>query len=712
MSIEDQLIQLFEKYPERYYKPKQLGKILKIDDRQYPAFKRKLKKLAEQGIITRHKKGKIGQGLRSYEVEGILHVKTQGYGFLITDDDKADIFISQKNMGMAFHGDRVRALLFARLRGKNQEGKVVEVLQRAHNNFVGTFRQGKYWGTVVPDNLKIHRTLYIAPEKQNGAQDGQKVVAQLLEWTDERQNPTGEIVEILGRPGDPGIDVLSIARSFDLPDIFPKKIIKEAEAIPDEIPQSEIKRRLDWRKELTFTIDPVDSKDFDDAISLKILDNGHYLLGVHIADVSYYVAPETELDRESRNRSTSVYLVDRVIPMFPERLSNEICSLKQGVDRLTFSVLIEMAKDGSVIKYDIQQSIIDSDRRFTYEEIQDLIDGKITDAKFQGTILEMFRLSKKLIQKRQERGSLDFGSHEVRIKLDDEGKPVDIVRVYQLDSHRLIEEFMVLANSIVARHVDKILKEKTGFDLPFPYRVHEKPGGEKLKDFRRFLKALGINFKSTSRVTPRMFQDLQQSLEGNERKLLVEEIMVRSMMKAKYTTKNEGHFGLALKYYTHFTSPIRRYPDLMVHRLLKQYLKDANKIPLPAEKLEKICSHATDMEIRAMEVERASVKTKQLEFMQDKVGQTFQGIISGVTSFGIFVELSDYLIEGLVHITTLDDDYYNFDEARYLLFGAYQGKTYQLGDPVTVKVLLVNPEEKIIDFELVEILKEDPYRYK
>ncbi len=712
MSIEDQLIQLFEKNPNRYYKPKQLAKILKISDRQYPAFKRKLKKLAEQGVITRHKKGKIGQGLRSYEVEGILHVKTQGYGFLITDDDKEDIFISQKNMGMAFHGDRVRALLFARLRGKNQEGKVVEVLQRARTNFVGTFHQGKYWGTVVPDNLKIHRTLYIAPENQMGAQNGQKVVAQLLEWTDERQNPTGEIVEILGRPGDPGIDILSIARSFDLPDIFPKKVASEAEAIPEEIPQSEIDRRLDWRNELTFTIDPEDSKDFDDAVSLKKLENGHFLLGVHIADVSYYVKPDSELDRESKNRSTSVYLVDRVIPMFPERISNEICSLREGEDRLTYSVLIEMSKDGSVLKYDIRESVIRSDRRFTYEEIQNLIDGKTSDAKFQETVLEMYRLSKLLIKKREERGSLDFGSHEVRIKLDEQGRPTDIFRIYQMDSHRLIEEFMVLANSIVAKHVDKILKEKTGQDLPFPYRVHEKPSGEKLKDFRKFLKALGISFKSTNRVTPRMFQDLMKSLQGSELQVLVEDVLVRSMMKARYTTKNEGHFGLALKYYCHFTSPIRRYPDLMVHRLLKQYLVDPFKIPMPAEKLEKVCSHATDMEIRAMEAERASIKTKQLEFMQDKVGQTFQGIISGVTSFGIFVEITDYLIEGLVHITTLDDDYYNFDETRYLLFGVYQGKTYQLGDPVTVKVMLVNPEERIIDFELVESLKEDPYRFK
>ncbi|MDW7679507.1 MAG: ribonuclease R, partial [bacterium] len=457
----------------------------------------------------------------------------------------------------------------------------------------------------------------------------------------------------------------------------------------------------DWRQELTFTVDPVDSKDFDDAISLKTLNNGNYLLGIHIADVSYYTPPNSPLDKESSRRATSVYLVDRVIPMFPEKLSNEICSLKPGVDRLSYSVLCELSANGDLIQYEIRESVINSDRRFNYQEVQDIIDGKSRDPKFADTILKMYQLSRKLIQKRESRGSLDFSSSEVRIRLDEHLKPIAIDRVMQLDSHRLIEEFMVLANSTVARHVDKTLKEQTGVKLLLPYRIHERPSAEKLNDFRLFLAALGIDFPLRKRVTPTMFQKLQHSIRGTEKQLLIEGVMIRSMMKAKYTTKNEGHFGLALKYYCHFTSPIRRYPDVLVHRLLKHYLQKPGEIPIKKQELEKMCSHATDMEIRAMEAERASIKAKQLEFMLDKIGETFHGIISGVTSFGIFVEITKYLIEGLVHITTMTDDYYNHDETRHRLIGNYQGKIYQLGDAVEVKVVLVNPEEKIIDFELV-----------
>ena len=706
MSIESQILKLFEKNPNRTYKPKQLAKIFRISDQKYPAFKRKLKKMTADGKIIRHKKGRLGQGLKTYEVIGKLHVKTQGYGFLVTEEEKLDIFISQKNMNTAFHGDTVRAVLFAQLKGKSQEAKVIEVIKRSRQNIVGIFQQGKYWGIVIPDEIKIHRDIYIAPENQMNARDGEKVVVHLLEWVDERQNPQGKIVEVLGDPKQPGVDILSIARSFDLPDRFPKNVMTEAEHTADTIPESEIKRRLDWRNELTFTIDPVDSKDFDDAVSLKILNNGNYLLGVHIADVSYYVKQGSKLDEESHKRGTSVYLVDRVIPMYPERLSNEICSLKQGKDRLTFSVIVELTPAADIVHFEITESIINSDRRFTYEEVQEIIDGKVNDDKFQSVIQLMLKLSKKLIEKRQKRGSLDFSSQEVRIILDKNLYPISIEKVRQLDSHRIIEEFMVLANSIVATYVDVILKKKIGKTIPFPYRIHERPSLEKLKDFQLFLNALGIDFKLKKRVTPTIFQKLQKSIQGTDKQVLVEEVMIRSMMKARYSTKNEGHFGLALKHYCHFTSPIRRYPDVLVHRLLKQYLKDATQFPIKQKELEKICSHATDMEIRAMEAERTSIKTKQLEFMKDKIGETFPGIISGVTSFGIFVELTDFLVEGLVHITTLEDDYYNYDETSYRLVGLYQGKTYQLGDKVLVKVIFVNPEEQLMDFELVNSLNQ------
>jgi len=707
MKIESRLLQLLQENPYQTYKSKQLARMLKISSQNYPAFKKKLKELVAEGKIFKYRGGRLGATRKMTEVVGKLHVKTQGYGFLITEDEESDIFVSQNNMGTALHGDTVKVMLFARpIEGKSQEGEVVAVVKRSRKNIVGTFQQGKYWSTVVPDELKIQRDFYIAPEHILNAKNGQKVVINLIEWEDEHMNPMGKVVEILGDPEKPGVDIVSVARSFDLPSRFSKKALVEAENATDQIPDSEIDRRLDWRDELTFTIDPTDSKDFDDAVSLKVLENKNYLLGVHIADVSHYVKHGSRLDKESQDRGTSVYLVDRVVPMLPERISNEICCLKPDVDKLAFSIFIELTPEANPVNYEILETVIHSDRRFTYEEVQQIIEGKKKDKRFADTIMLMYELSKKLIDNRDLRGSLDFASQEVRFKLDDEGKPVSIEKLIQLDSHRIIEEFMVLANSIVARHIAKHFKEQTEENLPFPYRIHARPSVEKLKDFTKFTQALGLDFAPKKRVTPKLFQNLQRSIRGTEIQVLVEEVMIRTMMKARYSTKNEGHFGLALKHYCHFTSPIRRYPDLMAHRLLKQYLNDTKTQLMKKRELEKICDHATEQEIKAMEAERASVKVKQLEFMQHKIGETFHGIISGVTSFGIFVEITDYLIEGMVHITNLRDDYYIYEEAKYRLLGQYHGQIYQLGDPVVVMVVLVNPEERIIDFELVESLRE------
>lgn len=704
---ENKILEILQKDPDQTFKPKQLARMLKISSQKYPVFKNELKALITENKVYKYKRGRIGAGRRLIEVIGKLHVKTQGYGFLITDDGETDIFISQGKMGTALHGDKVKVRLYARpSEGKTQEGEVVEIIRRARKNIVGTFQQGKYWSTVVADDLKIHRDFYIAPDDTLAAKNGQKVVINLIEWEDEHTNPVGKVVEILGDPGKPGVDIASVARSFDLAARFSNKAIAETEKISDHIPESEIRRRLDWRKELTFTIDPVDAKDFDDAVSLKTLENGNYLLGVHIADVSFYVKPGSQLDQESQDRSTSVYLVDRVIPMLPERISNEICCLKPNQDKLAFSVLIELTMFGDVVNYEILESIIHSDRRFTYEEVQQIIDGEKRDRKFADTIIKMFELSKKLIEKRQGRGSLDFASQEVRFKLNDQGKPIAIEKLVQTDSHRLVEEFMVLANSIVAGHIARRLREKTGEILPFPYRIHERPSVEKLKDFTKFTQALGIDFSPKKRVTPKLFQNLQRAIRGSDIQVLVDQVMIRTMMKARYSCKNDGHFGLALKHYCHFTSPIRRYPDLMVHRLLKQYLTDPKLQLIKKRDLEKICAHTTEQEIKAMEAERASVKVKQLEFMQDKIGETFNGIISGVTSFGIFVEIADFLIEGMVHITNLRDDYYIYEETKYRLIGQHHGQVYQLGDPVVVMIALVNLDERIIDFELVESLRQ------
>jgi len=706
MNIESKILQILKKDPYLTYKPKQLARMLNIGSNQYPQFKNKLKQMVVDGKILKYRRGRLGIGSKITEVIGKLHVKTQGYGFLVSEDKETDIFISQSNMGTAFHGDIVKVMLFARpSEGKSHEGKVIEVIQRARKNIVGTFQQGKYWGIVVPDELKIQRDFYIAPENTLNAKTGQKVVIHLMEWEDEHTNPIGKVVEILGDPEKPGVDIESVARSFDLPARFSGRALAEAKKMSVEIPATEIAKRRDWRSELTFTIDPVDSKDFDDAVSLKVLENNNYLLGVHIADVSHYVKPGSHLDNDSQQRGTSVYLVDRVLPMLPERISNEICCLKPNEDKLSFSVFIELTRSGDVVDYEIHKTIIHSDRRFTYEEVQDIIDGKKKDKKFGPTILQMLELSRKLIEKRKARGSLDFASQEVRFRLDSKGRPIAIEKVMPLDSHRIVEEFMVLANSIVAGHIAKRLKQQTGANLPFPYRIHERPSEEKLKDFTKFARALGLKFVPGKRVKPQLFQQLQQSIKGTQIQVLVEEVMIRTMMKARYSTKNLGHFGLALKHYCHFTSPIRRYPDLVAHRLLKHYLDDPKSQPIKRRALEKICDHATEQEVKAMEAERASIKVKQLEFMKDKIGETFQGIISGVTSFGIFVKLTDYLIEGMVHITELGDDYYIYEETKHRLIGQYKGQIYQLGDPVVVMVVLVNAEERIIDFQLVESLR-------
>ncbi|UCE04659.1 MAG: ribonuclease R [bacterium] len=707
MNIESKLLELLHRNPYQTYKPKQLAKMLKISSQKYPDFRRKLKDMVVEGKIFKYKRGRLGAGRKVTEVIGKLHVKTQGYGFLITDDDESDIFISQSNMGTALHGDTVKVVLFARpSEGKSHEGEVIEVIKRSRKNIVGAFQQGRYWSIVVADNLKIQRDFYIAPEDTLNAKDGQKVVINLVEWEDEHTHPVGRIVEILGDADQPGVDIVSIARSYDLPPRFSSKALAEAQKISDQIPETEIKHRLDWRNELTFTIDPIDSKDFDDAVSLKVLENGNYLLGVHIADVSHYVKQGSQLDKESQDRATSVYLVDRVVPMLPERISTEVCCLKPDEDKLAFSVFIELTPSGNVVNYEILETVIHSDRRFTYEEVQQIINGKKRDKRFAETLFKMLDLSKKLIEKREDRGSLDFASQEVRFKLDDNGKPSSIEKLIQLDSHRIIEEFMVLANSIIAGHIASHLKEKTGERLPFPYRIHERPNLEKLKDFTKFTRALGLDFAPKKKVTPMLFQNLQHSIKDTEIQVLVEEVMIRTMMKARYSTRNDGHFGLALKHYCHFTSPIRRYPDLIAHRLLKHYLNESRAQFIKKRDLEKICEHATEQEIKAMEAERASVKVKQLEFMQNKIGETFHGIISGVTSFGIFVEITDYLIEGMVHITELRDDYYIYEETKYRLVGQYHGQVYQLGDPVVVMVVLVNPHERIIDFELVESLRE------
>jgi ribonuclease R len=512
------------------------------------------------------------------------------------------------------------------------------------------------------------------------------------------------VVQVLGFPGDPGVDVLSVAYSFDLPGAFSDQTEQEAASLAIKITPELLAQRLDLRETITITIDPVDAKDFDDAVSLRILDNGNYELGVHIADVSNFVQENSPLDREALARSTSIYLVDRVIPMLPERLSNDLCSLKPNVDRLTYSCMMEVTPKGKVAGYRISESLINSKRRFSYEEVQEILNGeRSADPVLDETVREMNRLAQVLTKRRLRNGSLDFDTPEVKVILDEQGIPIEIRRKPRQDSNRLVEEFMLLANQTVAQHIQTLTSKKKEIP-PFIYRVHERPDQLKMAEFALFVKALGYKFDHQQTITSKLLSDFLKGIAGTPEADIVEKVMLRSLMKAKYSTDNAGHFGLAFRYYSHFTSPIRRYPDLIVHRTLKAYANgyrpELHESYL--RKLGRAAQQASEREMIALEAERASVKMKQAEYMMRHLGEEFDGIISGVVAFGIFVEIPQLLVEGLVHVSDLEDDYYIFEEKLYRLKGQSSGRVYRLGDPVRVRVVKADPNERILDFLLVK----------
>ncbi len=697
-AVKNQILDFLEQHRGHGYKAKELARALGIPQASYVRFRNLLKEMADEGEIRKGRHAKYSKRAPSAEIVGRLHVKTQGYGFVIADDG-TEVFVSQRNMGTAFHQDRVRVRLFATRKGDSPEGKIVEVVERARENIVGTYRRGKRFGFVVPDEVKIQWDILVDDLDSMGAVSGQKVVVQITEWEHEQANPIGKVVRVLGFPDEPGVDVASVAYSFDLPLEFPASVEKEAERLPERIPEAELSRRLDLRELEMFTIDPAEAKDFDDAVSLEELENGNLRLGVHIADVSFYVKEGSAIDREARKRGTSVYLVDRVIPMLPERLSNQLCSLRPEEDRLAFSVLMEVTEKGDLVNYEIRESVIRSDRRYTYEEVQDILDGRREDE--HGAVLRrMHALSRALISKRHRRGGIDFDTAEVEIELDAEGVPVTIRRKKRLDSHRLIEEFMLLANETVARHVGVNLARKTGTAFPFVYRVHEKPSEEKMTAFLQLLRAFGVEAAPPTQIRPRYFQRLVEQVADEEIGVIVQDAMIRAMMKARYSTENVGHFGLAYRYYTHFTSPIRRYPDLMVHRLLKRYARHGGAVSVG--NLEETCELATRREIVAMEAERESVKLKQVEYMEQHVGEVFEGVIARVVPFGMFVELPQFLVDGLVHVSEMGDDYFSFDPDRFALIGERSGRVFRLGDKVKVEVTRADKNQRLLDFKLVD----------
>ncbi len=696
-KLSEKVLELLKSEPFRAFKTKEIQRLLDVPHNKYSNLRDSIRGLVRQSKITKLKKGRYSAGHKSSEIVGDLHVNAQGYGFIKREKGE-DVFVSQKNMGQALHKDKVRVRLFASSSGKNAEGQVVEVLERARSTLVGTFRWGRKYGYIVPDDIKIQRDVIILPGDDKDAQEGQKVICEILEWEHHAMNPSGKVVQILGFADEPGVDILSVIARHEIDVGFPDFALKQAESIPAEIPKEEIQQRLDLRDETIFTIDPESAKDFDDAVSLEKLEDGKWRLGVHIADVSYYVREKAALDRVARDRGTSVYLVDRVIPMLPERISNELCSLEESKDKLTFSVLVTLNPKGKVLSYDIRESIINSKKRFTYKEAQQILDGELKSP-FSETLQQMRALMNVLIKKRQQRGSIDFDTVEVEIPLNDKGEPLEIRKRERLETNRLIEEFMLLANETVAKHIAIVLKKKLDTELPFVYRIHEKPDKESVNELVQLAKAFGISITPPARLLPRFFQKLAKQFQEHPAAHVLQNQLLRTMMKAQYSTQNIGHFGLAYHHYTHFTSPIRRYPDLTVHRLLKKYLqKDFDVTGAFYKDIEKICKKSTDMEIHAQEAERDSVKLKQIEYLERHLNEEFDGLIVRIVNFGFFVELPDLLVDGLVHVSSLGDDYYIIDEKNYRLYGENSGREFKLGQTVRVRLDRVDRNENLVDF--------------
>lgn len=701
-TVRKEMERFFAANSKKAFNYKQIGAALNIESTEGKNYIiRTLKQMEKDGMIDEVMPGKYLALLTTHFITGRLEITQRGAGFVIPEEGSGttdDIYIGSENLNTGLHGDTVKINLFAKRSGSRVEGEVVEVLKRKREEFVGVVELGHNYAFVSPDDKRVPIDIFIPEGKINKAKNGEKVVARVVDWSNEHKNPIGEIIEILGKPGDHNTEMHAIIAEYGFANKFPGAVEKEAEKIPDVITKDEIAKRRDFRKITTFTIDPEDAKDFDDALSIEEVEDGIYEIGVHIADVSHYVTPDTVLDAEAFERATSVYLVDRTIPMLPEKLSNGVCSLRPQEEKLTFSAVFKMTLEGEILDKWIGKTVIYSDRRFAYEEAQDRIESKVGDFAKEINILNDIALI--LRKARFKNGAVNFETEEVKFKLDENYKPIGIFKKVRKDAHKMIEEFMLLANRTVAEFVHKMKGEKQ--PKTFVYRVHEPPSEEKLKLFNLFAARFGLSIQTTSqKAISTSFNDLLNDVEGKPEQNIVQNMAVRSMMKAYYSTKKTSHYGLAFDFYTHFTSPIRRYPDLMAHRLLFSYLnkgKSANE----AEYEEK-CKHSSQMEIQAADAERASVKYKQVEYIKQFIGEQFDGIISGVTEWGIYVEITEYKCEGLVRLANLTDDFYDYDEFNQWIIGRRTRKIFQLGGEIKVTVKQADLQKRQIDLDVVEV---------
>ena len=717
------LLQHLTNNANQSYNYKQLAFQLNIvDDYNRGQLKKLLKNLVHSKQVKDVGRGKFKITHQSHYYEGVLDITMAGKGFFICDELERDIYIPSRNLNHGLHGDTVRVYSYQRQRSsKRQEGDVVEILKRAKTHFVGVLQLQKNYGFVVADDKRMYADFFISQKMIGDAKDGDKVAVEMLDWPENSKNPFGKIVNVLGKPGDHDTEIHAILFDYNLPYKFPEQVEKDAEKLPIKITKKEIAKRRDMRKVLTFTIDPKDARDFDDALSFQILENNNYEIGIHIADVSHYVQENSLLEEEAYKRATSVYLVDRVVPMLPEVLSNNVCSLRPNEEKLTFSAIFEIDKNAKVLNQWFGRTVTYSDARFAYEEAQEIIENNTSntkdlnleipndislsgeayrvDPKVGKAILTLDTLAKKLRKGRMSSGAITFDRTEVRFDLNKDNEPIGIKFKYAKDANKLIEEFMLLANLKVAQFIGK-KKDGNPSKNTFVYRIHDEPDTDKLASLQNIIAKFGYkidtrNVDLLSKSINKLLEDVQGTPEQN----MVETLTIRSMSKAVYTTKNIGHYGLSFDYYSHFTSPIRRYPDVMTHRLLQHYLDGKNSPQ--ASIYEEKCKHASEREQLATKAERDSTKYMQVKYMQAHLHEEFEGVISGITEWGLFVELNENMCEGMVRIKDIKQDYFLFDEKEYAIIGQSTKKMYRLGDTVTISVRRADLEKKQLDFTLL-----------
>ncbi|XBM34687.1 ribonuclease R [Bacillus licheniformis] len=708
MEKEEFMDKLLSFMKEEAYKPltvQELEEMLEITDSdEYKELVKALVTLEEKGLVVRTRSNRYGLPEKMNLIKGKVSAHAKGFAFVLPEDSSLDdVFIPPSELNTAMNGDTVLVRLSTESGGTKKEGAIIRIIERNIQKIVGTYTETKNFGFVIPDDKKITNDIFIPKHAKNGAVEGHKVVVRLTSYPEGRMSAEGEVIEILGHKNDPGIDILSIIHQHGLPGDFPAEAMEQAGNTPDTIDEKDLEGRRDLRDQTIVTIDGADAKDLDDAVTVTKLKNGHYKLGVHIADVSHYVTEGSPIDQEAYERGTSVYLVDRVIPMIPHRLSNGICSLNPKVDRLTMSCEMLINPQGQVVEHEIFQSVIKTTERMTYSDVNKILvdDDEELKQKYEA-LVPMFKdmedLAAILRGKRMERGAVDFDFKEAKVLVDEEGKAKDVVLRERSTAEKLIEEFMLVANETVAEHFHWM-------NVPFIYRIHEDPDQEKLQRFLEFVTTFGYVVKGTAgSIHPKALQSVLEEVRDRPEEAVISTVMLRSMKQAKYDPQSLGHFGLSTEFYTHFTSPIRRYPDLIVHRLIRTYLiqgkTDEATREKWAEKLPEIAEHTSNMERNAVDAERETDDLKKTEFMLDKIGEEFDGVISSVTNFGMFVELPN-TIEGLVHVSFMTDDFYRYDEQHYAMIGERTGNVYRIGDEITVRVVDVNKDERNIDFEIV-----------